>query len=155
MATHEIVIIGIGNILRSDDGLGFHIIKELQKYNLPPDVKLVERDVLDFQILSVMENARKVIFVDAIQNKGKPGKIYYLDLTQVNMESAKDLRIPNIHNLELEKFLLFCKIMGVSPPKILLIGCEPKNLEMGLELSKEVREAIPKIINLILKELEG
>ena len=155
MTTHKIVIIGIGNMLRSDDGLGFHIIKELQKYNLPPDVKLVERDVLDFQILNVMKNARKVIFVDVVQNNGKPGEIYYLDLTQINTENAEDLRILNIHNLGLEKFLLFCKIMRVSPPRILLIGCEPKNLEMGLELSKEVREAIPKIIKLILKELEG
>lgn len=154
----KILIASIGNILKSDDGLGSFVIDQLRRLKLPQNIEVIELGAPGLSILHYVKGYDKVIFIDTIKRGGKPGSIYVLKPQDVayltEAMSPRNLAFMSMHEVNLEKTIAIGKALGEMPPDIIIIGCEPEDVStLRIGLTNKVREALPKIIELILKEL--
>jgi len=155
----KITVIGCGQILVGDDGLGVRVVEELQKMKLPENVEVIDAGVGGLAILSMIENSDKTIIVDAVHTgKEESGFIYHFtdkELLPPNMFmlSAHDLNlVDTIHiGREMEK-------LGEQkmPSDITIIGVEinPPKLEFTMEMSPEIESAIPEVVRMVLDEIK-
>ena len=146
----KIVILGIGNILLSDEGVGVHVANELAKMDLPPDVSVVEGGTDGFRLLNVITEADRLIIVDAVKGGAEPGSIYRFDVGDVR--SCPSGFKTSVHQIGILEVIDLSGLIGKTPHTT-VIGIEPKSLEMTMELSPEIREKVPKIIELVLDEV--
>jgi hydrogenase maturation protease len=146
----KIVILGIGNLLLSDEGVGVHIANELLKMSLPPDVSVVEGGTDGFRLLNIITEADRLIIIDAVKGDAPPGSIYRFDIGEVQ-NSPSGFKT-SVHQIGILEVLDLSELIGKTPHTT-VIGIEPKCLEMGMELSPEIKAKIPRIIELILDEL--
>lgn len=152
----RILICGVGNKLKRDDGLGPFVIEELEKAELPQNVEVADFGISGFKCALYMERYDKVIFVDAISLPGhEPGKLHRIRL---NREQA--LNSPNLssfsmsmHETDLEKILATAAVLNIYPPEVVIIGCQPENTDVALGLTPAIEQAIPGIIDLVMSEL--
>ncbi len=146
----KIIVLGVGNLLLSDEGVGVHVIKELMKMDLPPEVSVVEGGTDGFGLLNIITEADRLIVIDAIKGGADPGSIYRFDIDEVrNCPSGFKT---SVHQIGILEVLELSTLIGKTPHTT-VIGIEPKSLKMGMELSPEVRAKIPRIVSLIMEEL--
>jgi len=140
-------VLGIGNVLLRDEGVGCHVVHALEGIPLP-DVKIIDGGTCP-DLLQFLEDADKLIIVDAVKGGGKPGQIYRFHLEDITLEQKPFL---SLHDVGLVDNLMLMQLWH-SIGETIIIGVEPKELEWGLELSPELREKMPQIIDAILSEL--
>jgi hydrogenase maturation protease len=144
------VILGIGNILLSDEGIGVHVANELMQRELPPEVSVVEGGTDGFRLLNVITEADRLIVIDAVRGGDKPGTIYRFDIDDVR-NSPSGFKT-SVHQIGILEVIDLSGLIGKTPHTT-VIGVEPKSLEMGLELSPEIMAKVPRVIELVLEEL--
>ena len=151
----RILICGIGNSLKKDDGIGPYVTEELEKRVLPPNVSLMDFGTSGFKAALEIGNYDKVIFVDAIQRGKQSGQVYRITLSKEDLLQSPSLTsfTVSLHESDLERILATAALIDNYPKEVVVIGCEPKDLSFGLSLSKEVKKAVSKIIDLILDEI--
>ena len=146
------VILGIGNVLLSDEGVGVHVANELTKMDLPPHVSVVEGGTDGFRLLNIVTGADRLIIVDAVKGGDEPGSIYRFDVDEVrNCPSGFKT---SVHQIGILEVIDLSGLIGKTPHAT-VIGVEPKSLEMCMELSPEIKEKVPKIIELVIEEVKG
>jgi hydrogenase maturation protease len=151
ISPQNIVILCTGNLLLSDEGVGVHVAQRLTDMNLPRGVSVVEGGTDGFRLLNIITEADRLIVVDAIKGGADPGSIYRFDINEVkNCPSGFKT---SVHQIGILEVINMSGLIGKTPHTT-VIGVEPKSLEMGMELSLEIKEKIPRIIELILEELE-
>lgn len=147
----NIVILGIGNLLLSDEGVGVHVANRLMEMDLPRGVSVVEGGTDGFRLLNVITGCDRLIVIDTVQGGAAPGSIYRFDIDQVkNCPSGFKT---SVHQIGILEVINLSGLIGKTPYTT-VIGIEPKSFEMGMELSPEIEEKIPRIIELILSELK-
>jgi len=147
----DIVILGIGNMLLSDEGVGVHVANKLMGIDLPKGVSVVEGGTDGFRLLNVITHADRLIVVDAIKGGAAPGSIYRFNINEV--KNCPSVFKTSVHQIGILEVIKVSGLIGKTP-RTTVIGIEPKSIEMGMELSPEIRENIPRIIKLILDELK-
>lgn len=147
----RIVILGIGNILLSDEGIGVHVANELAKTELPPEVSIVKGGTDGFRLLNVITEADRLIIVDSLRTGAEPGTIYRFDVGDVRCCPSGFKT--SVHQIGILEVIDLSGLIGKTPHTT-VIGVEPKSLEMNMELSPEIREKIPKIIELVMDEMK-
>jgi len=140
------LVLGIGNILLKDEGIGCHVVHALQQMSLA-DAEIIDGGTRP-DILFLIEGVDKLIVVDAVRGGGMPGQIYKFGLRNVARECKPSW---SLHDMSVLDALLLTRPWRNGD--ITVIGIEPKEIDWGLELSAEVREKIPQIIEIILAEL--
>ncbi len=146
----RIAIVGIGNILLSDEGFGVHAIKKIDKSKLPDNVDVIEGAVLGLQLLNFLLEYDRVIVIDAVKGGGKPGDIYRFKVE----ECRKDFGMISLHDLDFVKSLEIMKKF-YNLPEMIVIGVEPKSIEVGLTLTKEIERKIPEVLELVYNEIQS
>jgi len=146
----NIVILGIGNVLLSDEGVGVHVANELLKMSLPENVSVVEGGTDGFHLLNIITETDRLIVVDAVRGGDKPGSIYRFDIDDV--KKCPSGFKTSVHQIGILEVIDLSGLIGKTPFTT-IIGIEPKSLEMRMELSPEIREKIPRIIELVLDEV--
>ena len=147
----KIVILGVGNLLLSDEGVGVHIANELMKMELPSNVSVVEGGTDGFRLLNVITEADRLIVIDAVKGDAKPGSVYRFDIDDV--KCCPTGFKTSVHQVGILEVIDLSSLIG-KRPHTTVIGIEPKSLEMGMELSQEVKEKIPRIIEIVLEEVK-
>jgi hydrogenase maturation protease len=147
----NITILGIGNILLSDEGIGVHVANELMKNTLPPNISVIEGGTDGFRLLNIITEADRLIVIDAVRGGDAPGSIYRFDIDDV--KSCPSGFKTSVHQIGILEVIDLSGLIGKTPHTT-IIGIEPKSLEMGMELSPEVREKIPRIIDIVLDEVK-
>ncbi len=147
------IVIGVGNILWSDEGVGIHIVRQLKKSDISKLVEIHEIGTSSFELLNVIEGNSLVIIVDAVRMDDKPGTVKNIDLV-IEDDISLLPQFTSLHQLDLISTLKMAKGVIDLPKKMVLIGIEPSSLEAGIELSKLVEAAIPKAISEIMKALD-
>jgi hydrogenase maturation protease len=147
----RIVILGVGNLLLSDEGVGVHVAHELMKMDLPPEVSVVEGGTDGFRLLNVITGADRVIVIDAVRSGAAPGSVYRFDVNDVRSVPAGFMT--SVHQVGILEVIELSDLIGKTP-RVTVIGVEPKSLKMSMELSPEVKEKIPRIIELVLEEVK-
>lgn len=146
-----ILVLGIGNILLRDEGVGVRVIEQMQEIPLPVDVELVDGGTAGADLLDVLAERKKVIVIDAVQADCEPGTVLRF--------SADDLTQPDrvgisLHELGLGGALAMTKQLGCEPKEVVVFGIKPKDITCGLELSEEISAAVPKVVELVLEEIK-
>jgi len=146
----KVVVLGVGNLLLTDEGVGVHLIQKLREMQLGEGIELVDggTSILDF--IPQAEDVSKLIIVDAVKLGGKPGKTYKIYVDDSLLKGAKGMI--SLHQLGVVETLAIAQKMGKLPHTV-IIGIEPKEISYGLELSPEIEREMGKMVNLILEEV--
>lgn len=127
-------VIGVGNPLMTDDGIGLEALRRLQvRWSLPPDVDLVDGGTWGMNLLHVFEEADAVILLDAIRAKVPPGSLVVLERDQLPRLFAHKL---SPHQIDLQEILALLELRGTLPERIVAVGLCPDRVEMGVGLSE-------------------
>lgn len=146
-----IVIVGMGNILLRDEGIGSHISHALKGASLPCDVEIIDGGT-SLDVLPPFANADKLIIIDAVSGGGEPGTIYRFKPKDIALESEFIL---SAHDIGLLESLRMMEVSDIGAGEIVIIGVEPKEMGWGLELSPQLQEKVPQIIQVVLAELDN
>jgi hydrogenase maturation protease len=148
----DILILGIGNILLKDEGVGVHVVNKLKEMPLPDNIEVLDGGTAGLDLVDFIAGRKKLVVIDAVNAGGKPGTIYRLTEENLNI---KPKAIMSFHEIDFMDALLMSETMGGKPEEIVVIGVEPKDMSGGVELSPEIEERIPRIIELLMNELNS
>jgi hydrogenase maturation protease len=149
-SSKRVVILGVGNLLLSDEGVGVHVANKLAEMDLPKGVEVCEGGTDGFRLLNVITDADRLVVVDAVRGGGPPGSIYRFDVNDAR--SMPDSYKTSVHQIGILEVIHFSEFIGKTP-ETTIIGVEPKSLDMSMELSPEIQEKVPRVIELVLKEV--
>jgi len=140
--THSlrILIVGLGNELLSDDGVGVHVLRELERDPIP-GVSLADIGTAVLHGLHFLETADRVLAIDAARGGEPPGTVYLFDAA----ENAEAGSLASIHAMGLREAARFL-MTGKPAPRITVLGVEPESLAYGMSLSAPVRAALPGVV---------
>jgi len=150
--TPDIMILGIGCTLYSDEGFGVQVVKQLEDlYEFPDNVAIIDGGVLGINLLGVISQPDHLIVVDAIRNKGKPGDVYRLEGDAIpNRIRAKN----SLHQVDFLEALTLCQALDKVPATVIL-GVEPEDIEtLSTDLTPTIRAKVDQVITMILTELK-
>jgi len=151
MPQKNVIILGVGNLILKDEGVGVHVVKEMENRELPPGVEVIDGGTATMDLLSIIHESEKIIVIDALASGGQPGTIYRC-LPEELMDAPE--RPLSLHQVDLLDVLLMARQLG-GHVSVVIIGVEPKEISCGMELTTEVKAAVPKVIKAIFKELKG
>jgi hydrogenase maturation protease len=148
---NRIQLIGLGNILLMDEGVGVHAVQALRKrFDFLEDALLLDGGTLGLDLLPYVEGREKILFVDALDLQKEPGTIAVLEDDEIPAILRPAL---SFHQVGLADLLFASKFMGIKPGKIALIGIQPEKIETGLTLSETLNEHFEKLLKTILEKL--
>jgi len=147
----QITILGVGNLLFTDEGVGVRVAEVLQdRYEFPDNVAVVDGGTLGMNLLSVISEADFLIVVDAVRNGGDPGTLYRLAGDEI---PKRILAKNSLHQVDLLEALTCCQALDKVPETVIL-GVEPEDITtMGIELTATVRARIDDLVEAALEEL--
>ncbi len=172
----RILVLGLGNILLRDEGVGVHVarlllmgprVKHGAKYlasgftaGLPADVEVVDGGTAVLDALLAAKNAEKLIVIDALKAGRTPGTIYRAEFQAGEKDKLAEILAGqdgskiSLHQVGLIDALAVAERLNCLPDGIVIIGVEPAEVGYGLELTDEVEQKIPEIIDTVVKEIE-
>ncbi|MHC4444883.1 MAG: hydrogenase maturation protease [Planctomycetota bacterium] len=150
-STNSVLILGIGNILLRDEGIGVRVIEAMRDLELPEDVELYDGGTAGADLLDVICDRKKVIIIDAMDADCDPGTILRLTPDDLKPRASPGI---SLHEIGLLETLNMAKQLGSAPQEVIVLGIKPQWLNCGTELSSELKQAVPKVIELVLKELK-
>jgi len=148
------IVLGVGNPILQDDGVGLHVIEAVRKKHLAdPDVSIDTACTGGLNLLDMIRGYEKVILVDAVTREhDSPGAV-----KRFIMQDAASLHSSNPHDVSLAEALSLAKELGETqlPKEIIIIGIVVRRaLDFGDQLSKEVKRAVPTAVRMVLSELK-
>jgi hydrogenase maturation protease len=149
MAASRTVIIGVGNLLMKDEGIGIHAVKALQEVDLPPHVELIDGGTSP-DLIAYTRAGDKIIIIDAAKAEGEPGTIYRY--RPEDLVAGKGT-LTSAHEMGVVENLKLMELSGTEPRETVIIGVEPKEIDWGTELSPELQERLPDIVKAVLREI--
>lgn len=146
-------IIGLGNVLMSDDGFGPFAVRLLDAlYQLPDGVEVVDAGTPGLDLTPFLLDADAVIFLDTVKSGRAPGTIHVFDRDEILAQRPVPRLSP--HDPSLKDALLTVEAAGAGPSRVLLIGVVPASVAVGVELTAPVHEAVAPAIGLAVSELD-
>ncbi len=147
------LILGLGNILLSDEGVGVHAVGALvEQVQLPPDVEVLDGGTSGMDLLDQIAGRAHLIVVDAVKTGRPPASVVRLAGDAVPAFFSSRI---SPHQLGLSDVLAVLRLMDAAPESVTVIGVEPVCLDIGLELSPAVAARLPEVIALIGDEIIG
>ena len=140
------LVIGVGSILKGDDGIGPRIIDELENEPLPDNVTLERGDLSGMDLIKFFPEFERVIIVDAADMKEPFGSIKVFTLSQIKKATFADTF--STHGMALLEALTLAKKLDIKS-EIIIIGIQPKDVSYNLELTDLIESKIPSIISRI------
>lgn len=149
----EVLIIGLGNVLMQDEGIGVRAVEELEsRYHLPEGVEAIDGGTTGTELLEPMRGVKHLIVADAINSKSPPGT--FIRLVDDQVPAFFQTKISN-HQLGLSDLLGLLKITGGEPEHVTIIGVVPHKLENSMGLSPETEKAVGTMVQQLLDELKS
>jgi len=149
----NVLILGVGNILLGDEGVGIHALAELERHYLLPDgVELLDGGTAGIELLRHIAGRDLCIIIDAMQSGAPPGTVAVFRDRQVGARLTTRI---SPHQLGLSDLLAAAALIGETPKRVVLVGIEPASLEPGLTLSPPAAAAIPGALAEVEAELRA
>ena len=148
-----VLVLGMGNLLLEDEGLGVRALEILQqRYEIPPEVELLDGGTTGMGLLDDISGRKHLIVLDAVQTGDPPGTLVRLAGDDVPVYFS--MRI-SPHQLGLSDVLATLELSGAKPAEVVVLGLVPQSLEMSLELSEFIRGKLDGLVQAALEELAG
>jgi hydrogenase maturation protease len=145
-----LLVLGLGNVLCGDDGLGAVAVHLLaRRYRAPDGVSVLDGGTLGLSLLPHLEEAREAILVDAIRGDGPPGSFVRLEGDEVAPAVAGRL---SVHQVGVADLLEGARWRERYPSRVILLGLVPESLELGLQRTPAVEAALPDLVERIVAE---
>jgi len=154
----EILVMGIGNILFKDEGIGIRIAEKLMDMALPSDVEVLDGGILVTGFYPLMAGRKKVVILTAMKAGSAPGTIYRL--VDDDIPGKRKGYFRTIQEMEFTNDLQDARLAGTKPGEIVFIGVEPADLgedgeQVEMRLSPVIEKKIPEIIEAVIREIKG
>lgn len=147
------MIIGLGNRLMTDDGVGLEALRAFEEaYDLPDGVDLLDGGTLGLDLLVHLEGYPRVLMADCVTVGHPPGTVLRLEGDDIPRAFAQCL---SPHQMGLTDLLAVLELQGRLPEALVVLGVEPESIEPGLELSAPVRAALPRLAREMADTLAG
>lgn len=148
---HEILILGLGNVLQSDDGVGVRVVERMQeRYWFSDNVRIVDGGTRGMALAPSLKGVARLLVVDAVESQREPGSLTRRVGDEVlSFPAHKTL----VHQDGLSHLLRAAGLLGVFPEEIVLLGVEPAVLDPGMELSPAVSVRVDELVDMALTEL--
>ena len=148
-----VLVLGMGNLLLEDEGLGVRALEILQqRYEIPPEVELLDGGTTGMGLLDDISGREHLIVLDAVQTGDPPGTLVRLAGDDVPVYFS--MRI-SPHQLGLSDVLATLELSGEKPAEVVVLGLVPQSLEMSLELSELIRGKLEGLVQAAIEELAG
>jgi len=138
----QILVMGVGNTLLQDDGVGVHVVNSIKEMSNPPDVNVLDGGTLGLSLLPEIEDAAGLIVVDAAQIDEAPGSIRVF--RNVEMDRQLSGKKSTVHEVAVADLLAAAAMSGQLPAERALVVIQPASIEWGLKPTSPVRAAIPR-----------
>jgi hydrogenase maturation protease len=155
----RVLVAGVGNLLRADDGFGVEVARRLEGQALPKGVNVVETGIGGVALVQeLQEGWDALVVVDAMDRGRPPGTVMLVvpdvvDVESLTWEQRHDM-LADMHLATPERALMLARALGVLPPEVLMIGCQPVNAEwVGEGLSAPVAAAVDVAVSEILRHV--
>jgi len=149
----KVLVLGIGNLVMSDDGVGVKVVQQLQReYSCAENVEIMDGGTLGLDLLPKMEELDHLIVVDAVETGYKPGTC--IRLTGEELPIALETKL-SPHQMGLKDLLSVAQLLGHSPGEMVLIGVQPGSIEMDTELTPEVNAVLQDLVDNVVDELSN
>lgn len=158
----KIMIAGMGNVLRGDDAFGIRVVQALAgNAGVPGGVYLYEAGIAGIPLVQeLMSGYDALILVDAVDRRAEPGTIFVLEhpkakaieIDRANLHQS----MVDAHYVDPSKVLLLARALGICPPQVLIVGCQPEFVEDAFEgMHPAVERAVAPAVELILSLIEN
>jgi hydrogenase maturation protease len=146
------LILGLGNVLRSNEGVGVHAIERLRTDpSVPSGTVLVDGGTQGLNLIATIAGADRLLLIDALDANQPPGTIVRLD----GAELGKFRGSMSVHQLALADLLVTLSLLDERPAEIAALGVQPLSTDWGTELSKPVRDALNGLVRLAIAQLRS
>jgi hydrogenase maturation protease len=147
----NILILGLGNLLLSDEGVGVHAVNALgRRFQMPEGVEILDGGTSGMDLLDTISGRDHLIVCDAIRSDERPGSVHRIEGESITAFFATRI---SPHQLGLSEVLANLELLGERPRHVTIIGIVPADLSLGTELSAAGREGMEKCIDLIFDDL--
>jgi hydrogenase maturation protease len=147
----RVLVLGVGNLLRGDEGVGVHAVRALTKRPLPPYVDVVDGGTMGLDLLHFMESYDRVLIIDAVEAGEEPGAILRFTPKDVTSQ-AGDFAI-SLHQTELLEIFALAAYLGRDLPPIVIYGVQPEAMGWSTELSATVEKRLDALLDAVQEEL--
>jgi len=149
----SILVIGMGNVLMQDEGVGVRAVEELEsRYMVPPEIELMDGGTTGTELLEPMRGAGHLIVADAVNTGAAAGTL--VRLADDEVPAFFQMKLSN-HQLGLSDLLALLTLTGEAPAHVTIVGMVPHHLENKLGLSDEAKRGLPEMVRMLVRELEG
>jgi hydrogenase maturation protease len=148
----RVMVVGIGNVLNSDDGLGPFVARTLQgSFDFPGDVEVLDAGTPGMDLVSMLHGVETALLVDAVRDQGAPGDVRRYDRASIVKGGTRTTVSP--HEPGLREALLTMDFRGGGPSDVVLWGAIPGSVELGTSLSPAVRASVAAVVEGVLSDL--
>ena len=149
--SHSILVLGVGNVLLTDEGAGVRAVEQLQlQYLFPPQVELIDGGTMGLDLLGYLDDKTHLFIVDAIVSTQPPGSVVIEKLLDPPAYFRQKI---SPHQIGLSELLAVAAMQDCLPPSITLFGIVPLDLSTGMGMSPEVEAAVERVVLAVVKEL--
>ena len=151
--TNEITVLGIGNIILSDEGFGVRVVEYLQdNYKFPDNIALIDGGTLGIELTQFITGTKKLLIIDSIDGGKEPGTSFYLAGEELKTHFREKI---SAHEVGIQDVLTMLELTGRAIPEVIVIGAQPYSLEAGVELTEQMKTLIPTIADRALDILKS
>jgi hydrogenase maturation protease len=147
------VVLGVGNPLMADDGLGIAALETLRaQWTFEPEPQLVDGGTWGMNLLPTIEQAKRLLVLDAIARDGPPGSLVRLERDELPRFLSP---VFSPHQIDLKEVFALAELRGTLPVEAMALGLEPDRVEMATELSPVVQEKLGALVDAAIDQLEA
>lgn len=147
------LVLGVGNKLLSDEGVGVHVVERLAAGNgIPEEVQLLDGGTLGMDLLYYLEGIENLLLVDAVETHKEPGMMIRLEGEEVPAFLAMKI---SPHQIGVPDMLAAARFKDLYPKRLVLWGIQPELLEIGLDLSPLIESKMDELVGNIVEQLKA
>ncbi len=147
------LVLGLGNLLLQDEGLGVRALERLTAhYRLPSEVEAMDGGTMGLDLLPYLDPDMQLLILDAVEADQPPGMLVRLEGETI--QAALSLKM-SMHQVGLQELLALSELGGMRPSRIVVWGMQPASLGWGLDLSPPVTAQLDNLVCSVARELSG
>lgn len=147
----RVVVLGLGNILLSDEGAGVHAVTALRKrYTFSPPIDLIDGGTMGLDLLPIFQDRDRILIIDAVDFGKNPGHVGIIEGDAIATVLNTKL---SVHHIGLADLLVATKLTRDLPPEIYLVGIQPHSLDVGLSITEPLSYKLVEVLDAALWKL--
>lgn len=141
----------MGNDLCGDDGFGIEAVRRFAAGSIPPGIRVIESGIGGVALVQeLMDGYDMLVIVDAVDRGGDPGSMYFLEVDVPHLadlsNEERDEFVADMHYTVPSKALVLARALDVLPQRVYVLGCQPKEQELGIGLSVQVEKGVTRAV---------